>query len=129
MLFPKTLLAVWPKQAFSITEFDEAIQRVTEGKEIIAKNVMLQAPTIAENGAQVRVEVQSDLTRVKSISLLVEKNPVILTSQFLIGPNNAPYVAVNLKIRETSKVLALVETDDKFYSATREVQVTAGGCG
>ena len=126
---PKILLANWPKTDFAITEFDQAIRQITGGREIVEGQVTLQMPAIAENGAQVRAEVQTDLPGVKAINLLVEKNPVPLTSRFLISEHSKPYAAVNLKIRETSKVIALVETDDKFYSATHKVQVTAGGCG
>jgi sulfur-oxidizing protein SoxY len=30
---------------------------------------------------------------------------------------------------KTSNVVAIVESDGKLYSATREVKVTVGGCG
>jgi sulfur-oxidizing protein SoxY len=30
---------------------------------------------------------------------------------------------------KTTKVVGIVESDGKLYSATREVKVTVGGCG
>lgn len=128
LFVPPTLFANWPQDDFAITEFEQAVQKITGGREVVEGSVDLQAPAIAENGAQVRVEVMTDLKDVQAINLLVEKNPVSLTSRFLIGPHNVPYAATNLKVRETSRILALVETSDKFYSASREVRVTAGGC-
>ena len=34
-----------------------------------------------------------------------------------------------LKMAKTSKVMALVESGGKIYSASKEVKVTVGGCG
>ncbi len=122
-------LANWPKEEFTTTELQKALDQLLEGQTPIAGSVTLTAPAIAENGAQVRVSVQTDLPNVETISLLVEKNPVPLTSQFIISEHSKPNVAVNLKVRETSKIIALVKADGKFYSASSEVRVTAGGCG
>ena len=38
-------------------------------------------------------------------------------------------VATRVKMAKTSKVLALVESGGKVYSAAKEVKVTVGGCG
>ena len=38
-------------------------------------------------------------------------------------------VANRLKMAKTSKVVAVVESGGKLYSATKEVKVTVGGCG
>ena len=38
-------------------------------------------------------------------------------------------VANRLKMAKTSKVIALVESGGKVFSATKEVKVTVGGCG
>ena len=91
-------------------------------------HVMLTAPKIAENGGQVRVAVQATLDNVEWISLLVEKNPLPMTSQFLTLGRSEPYVETNLKVRETSNVIAVVKAGNQFYSASQEVRVTAGGC-
>lgn len=125
------VLASRPQSAFALTDYERSIAAIVGDSKVIAdeKNIHISVPEIAENGAQVRVEVEVDLPKVESISLLVEKNPVPLTSQFVISDNMMPYVAVNLKVRETSQVLALVKADGQFYSAAKSVRVTAGGCG
>ena len=41
----------------------------------------------------------------------------------------AASVSNRLKMAKTSKVVAVVESGGKLYSATKEVKVTVGGCG
>lgn len=125
------LLASRPESAFALTDYEQSIAAIIGDGPIATdeKNIRLKLPEIAENGAQVRVEVEVDLPKVESISLLVEKNPVPLTAQFVITENMMPYVAVNLKVRESSQLMALVSADGQFYSAAKSVRVTAGGCG
>jgi len=38
-------------------------------------------------------------------------------------------VSNRLKMAKTSKVIAVVESDGKLYSTSKEVKVTVGGCG
>ncbi len=121
--------ADWPKAIFSITELDKTIADITGGAGISESDVELEVPRVAENGGQVRVGVKTSLDKVDMINILVEKNPVPLTSRFMFTEYNKPEVAVNVKVRETSDIIALVKADGKFYSARRKVQVTAGGCG
>ena len=129
VLSPLAALANWPKQVFAITDLQKVMDELLDGQAVSERGVMLTVPAIAESGAQVRVKVQTSLPKVEMISLLVEKNPVPLTSQFVMSGSSKPDVQINLKVRETSKVIALVKADGKFYSAGSEVQVTAGGCG
>ncbi len=119
----------WPKDVFTSTELQETLADLLQGQSPIEGKVSLTVPGIAENGGQVRVSVETDLPDVEAISLLVEKNPVPLTSQFIMTLRSKPEIAINLKVRETSRVIALVKADGKFYIASSEVRVTAGGCG
>ncbi len=123
------VFANWPKAVFETTELQKALDSLLNGQTATESGVTLKVPAIAENGAQVRVSVRASVPKVEMISLLVEKNPVPLTSQFVMSEYSKPDVEVNLKMRETSRVIALVKADGKFYSASKEVRVTAGGCG
>ena len=127
---PLRALANWPGTLFSMSEFDGTLNELTQGRET-HELAMLKVPRIAENGAQVRVSVDAAKVggNVKKISLIVEKNPVPLTSQFVMHERSIPSIGINLKVRDTSRVVALVETDDGLYMDETEVQVTAGGCG
>ncbi len=128
-LLPPAAFANWPKDMFTTPELQKALDSLLGGQTPAESGITLTAPAIAENGAQVRVVVQTDLPKVEMISLLVEKNPIPLTSQFMLTEHSKPDIAVNLKVRETSKIIALVKADGKFYRATSKVRVTAGGCG
>ncbi len=45
-------------------------------------------------------------------------------------PGALPDIQVRMRLAETTTVKAVVKTaDGKFYTAQREVKVTAGGCG
>lgn len=129
LLLPAAAFANWPGDAFAVPDLQKVLGELLAGQTPTEQGVTLKVPDIAENGAQVRVAVQTDLPKVETISLLVEKNPIPLTSQFVMTEGSRPDIAVNLKVRETSKVIALVKADGRFYSATDVVRVTAGGCG
>ncbi|MEJ2577004.1 MAG: thiosulfate oxidation carrier protein SoxY, partial [Gammaproteobacteria bacterium] len=86
-------------------------------------------PEIAENGAVVRVTVETTLANVQSVSLVVEKNPRPLAVSFEIPPGTLPNVACRIKMGQTSPVMAVVKTDAGLFSASKEVKVTIGGCG
>jgi sulfur-oxidizing protein SoxY len=90
---------------------------------------LLTVPEIAENGAVVPVTVTSSLRNTEQIHILVEKNPNILAASFVIPFGTEGFVTTRVKMRETSKVIALVKSNGKFYRFSKEVKVTAGGCG
>ncbi|MGU9977102.1 MAG: thiosulfate oxidation carrier protein SoxY [Candidatus Oxydemutatoraceae bacterium WSBS_2016_MAG_OTU14] len=129
LLVPLHAWAAWPKNLFSITKPADALSALTGGKTVQRQGVELTVPSIAENGAQVRVEVKTTLANVEKIFVLAEKNPVPLIAQFNISPNRVADVAVNIKLSGTSNISALVQTQSGFFDASEEVSVTAGGCG
>ena len=75
------------------------------------------------------VEAISKIPNTTQISFLIDKNPTALTAQFDLGPDMLPEVSTRLKMAQTSRVIALVKADGKFYTAAKEIKVTLGGCG
>lgn len=121
--------ARWPKDAFSQKTEADAI-KVLFGKTPEASDkVNLDAPEIAENGAVVPISVSTTLPDVTSIAIVVSENPFPLAANYPMQPGTASMVANRLKMAKTSKVLALVASGDKVFSASKEVKVTVGGCG
>lgn len=119
----------WPKDAFSQKTEADAI-KVLFGKIPEASDkVSLDAPEIAENGAVVPISVNTTLPDVTSIAIVVSENPFPLAANYPIPPGTAPMVTNRLKMAKTTKVLALVASGDKVFSASKEVKVTVGGCG
>ena len=121
--------ALWPKDAFTQKTEADAIKALYGKAAEASDQVKLDAPEIAENGAVVPIAVSSALPNVTSISIMVSENPFPLAASYKIPPGTSAMVANRLKMAKTSKVVALVESDGKIYSATKEVKVTVGGCG
>lgn len=117
------------KSAFEAKTLDEALDALGVIIPESSAAVRLTVPEIAENGAVVPVTVDSSLVNTEQIYILVEKNPSVLAASFVFPAGTESFVTTRVKMRETSKVIALVKADGKFYRAVKEVKVTAGGCG
>lgn len=117
------------KSAFEAKTLDEALDALGVIIPESSAAVRLTVPEIAENGAVVPVTVDSSLVNTEQIYILVEKNPSVLAASFVLPEGTESFVTTRVKMRETSKVIALVKADGKFYRAVKEVKVTAGGCG
>ena len=121
--------AKWPKDAFAQKTEADAIKALYGKTPEASDKVNLDAPEIAENGAVVPISVSTTLPDVTSIAILVSENPFPLAANYPIPPGTLPTVSNRLKMAKTSKVVALVASGDKVFSATKEVKVTVGGCG
>jgi len=119
----------WPADAFKSKSEAETIKALYGKTAEASDKVSLDAPEIAENGAVVPIAVSSTLPGVTGIALLVLENPNILAAAYKIPAGTQASVANRLKMAKTSKVVALVESGGKLFSATKEVKVTVGGCG
>jgi len=119
----------WPKDAFSQKTEADAIKALYGKTPEASDKINLDAPEIAENGAVVPIAVSTTLPDVTSIAILVSENPFPLAANYPIPPGTSPVVANRLKMAKTSKVIALVASGDKVFSASKEVKVTVGGCG
>ncbi|MFC5523610.1 thiosulfate oxidation carrier protein SoxY [Polaromonas jejuensis] len=120
----------WNKVAFeskSLADVAKALGATSAPLE--SKELVLQAPEIAENGNVVRVGAQSNLANTAQIALVVEKNPSALAALFDIPAGTDASVSTNLKMGQSSNVYALAKVGDKFFYAVKEVKVTLGGCG
>lgn len=121
--------AGWNKAAFDAKTMDTTLAALGAGKPAESKDVVLNAPDIAENGAVVPVGVSTTLAKVQSIAILIEKNPNMLAASFDLPEGTAANVTTRVKMGQTSNVYALVKADGKFFWSVKEVKVTLGGCG
>ena len=124
-----SVYAAWPKNAFEAKEPDALIDMLTGSEPAPSDAITITAPDIAENGAVVPIAVSTTLEDVTRISIVVEQNPLPLTSTYDLTPDSIPYVSTRVKMLKTSNVVALVDAGGKSYSGVREVKVTIGGCG
>jgi sulfur-oxidizing protein SoxY len=119
----------WNRAAFEAKTLAEVVKALGGGTPIESKDLVLQAPEIAENGAVVRIGAQSSLPATTQIALLVEKNPNALAALFDLPAGTDPDVSTNVKMSQSSHVYAVAKVGDAFYYAVKEVKVTLGGCG
>ena len=127
-LASRPALSSLPK-SFSAETLDNALAELTGGQNIQDHpDIELDVPDIAEDSGKVPIQVYAPLPGAEKISILIEANPVPLISVTHIQGQTEPYVSLRVKMRETSRVIALVHTPDGIFQAAREVTVTAGGC-
>ena len=119
----------WPEKAFKAKSDADVLKDLYGKTAEPSDKIKLDAPEIAENGAVVPVSVTSSLPNVTNIAILVLENPNALAAAYKIAEGTDPSVANRLKMAKTSKILAVVESGGKLYSASKEVKVTVGGCG
>jgi len=119
----------YPEDAFKQKSDADAIKALYGKTAEPSGMIKLDAPDIAENGAVVPVSVTTTLPDVTSISFFASENPNALAASYVIPAGTLPAVANRLKLAKTCRVIAIVESSGKLFSATKDVKVTVGGCG
>jgi sulfur-oxidizing protein SoxY len=128
-LFPRYAMA-WTKAAFDGRNLAEVLKALGTGAPAESKDITLTAPDIAENGAVVPFGIATTLPKVKSMLILVEKNPSVLVAKFDVSDAIEPSFSTRAKMGQSSDVYAVaITTDGAAYYAKKEVKVTLGGCG
>lgn len=129
LLKPLAALAAWNQEAFGAKSAADALKSLGAASPAPSKDIVIEAPQIAENGAVVPIEISSNLPGTSSIAVLIEKNPFPLTGKFDFKEGALPFVKLNVKMGETSDVRVIALAGGKSFVATREIKVTVGGCG
>ncbi|MGH8738816.1 MAG: thiosulfate oxidation carrier protein SoxY, partial [Burkholderiales bacterium] len=106
-----------------------ALKSIGADDAVVSKEVVLDVPEIAENGAVVPVEITSHVPGTTSIVVVIDKNPFPLNSKFDFMGGALPYVKLNVKMGQSSNIRVIAQAGGKQYVAMREVKVTIGGCG
>ncbi|MGH8729384.1 MAG: thiosulfate oxidation carrier protein SoxY [Burkholderiales bacterium] len=117
------------KAAFEAETLADALKSLNATDAAENKDVVIQTPDVAYDGAAVPVEVTSKIPNTQTITILVDKNPFPLIATYDFANGAEAFVSTRIKMAETSKVRALVNAGGKLYTASREVKVTIGGCG
>jgi sulfur-oxidizing protein SoxY len=94
-----------------------------------SKDIVIKAPDIAENGAVVPIEIESKIPNTESIAVFIDKNPFPYVGTFDVAKGAVPYVAIRVKVGESSPVRVVAMAGGKAYTTAKEVKVTIGGCG
>jgi sulfur-oxidizing protein SoxY len=122
--------------AFAKNNSDELIGKFTGGKTPTAGRVKLDVPEIAENGNTVpmTVTVESPMTEqsyVSDVLIIADGNPNAGVATFHFSPASGVAEAnTRIRLAETQNVTAIAKMNDgSFYSVSKQVKVTIGGCG
>jgi len=129
-LLPQTAQAAHNTAAFEAKSPAEVLKALGAGAPVLSKEVAINGPDIAENGAAVQVGLSTSLPGVRQLLLLVEKNPNALSAIFDLNDSVEADFVVRVKMAESSNVYAVaILNDGKVMYARREIKVTLGGCG
>ena len=126
---PLSVLAAWNEQAFGAKTAPDALKGIGASAAAPSKDIVIEAPQIAENGAVVPIEISSNVPGTTAIAVVIEKNPFPLAARFEFKEGALPFVKLNVKMGETSDVRVVAFAGGKQFTATREIKVTIGGCG
>ena len=125
----QAVAAVWNRKAFESDKVEEAMQGLGVGTDAASPDIEIIAPQLAENGAIIQIEVTSRISGTEAIAILAEKNPTPLIANFMFSNGAEPYLITRIKMAETADLKVVVKAGDKYYSASRRVEVALGGCG
>jgi sulfur-oxidizing protein SoxY len=127
-LFAQNALA-FDKSAFEAKSVADVLKALGAGAPVESKDVTIDGPKFAENGAVVPFTVGTTLAGVKQILILVEKNPSVLVARFKVTERVEANFAIRVKMEQTSDVYVVaLMADDRVLFAKMEVAVTLGGC-
>jgi sulfur-oxidizing protein SoxY len=129
-MLPQAAQAAWNQAAFAAKNMADAVKALGGSAPAASADVSIEGPDIAENGAVVPVGAATSLAGVKSLLLLVEKNPATLAAVFDLTDSVEPAVKTRVKMGQSSNVYAVaMMADGKVLFAQKEIKVTLGGCG
>lgn len=122
--------------AFAANNIDEMTKKFTGGAVPVEGKVKLDLPEIAENGntVPITVTVESPMTEkdyITEVIVLADGNPNAGIATFHFTPASGVAEAnTRIRLANTQNIVAVAKTNDgKFYTASKQVKVTIGGCG
>jgi sulfur-oxidizing protein SoxY len=122
--------------AFAANDIEELTKKFTGGKVPVAGKIKLDLPEIAENGntVPITVTVESPMTEqsyVSDVILLADGNPRAGVATFRFTPVSGVAEAnTRIRLANTQNIVAIAKMNDgSFFTASKQVKVTIGGCG
>jgi sulfur-oxidizing protein SoxY len=110
--------ADWNKALFENKDLNGVMGSVG-GSGAAAGDISVKASGIAENGAVVPVEVNSNIAGTESITLIGEKNSLPMLATFNFTNGGQGYVSTRIKMGTTSNVRAVVKAGGKMFTAAK----------
>jgi sulfur-oxidizing protein SoxY len=121
---------------FAANDSGDVIAKFTGGKKPVDGKIKLDLPEIAENGNTVpmTVSVESPMTEqsyVSDVLVVADGNPRAGVVTFHFTPASGVAEAnTRIRLAQTQNVVAVAKmSDGSFFTASKQVKVTIGGCG
>jgi sulfur-oxidizing protein SoxY len=122
--------ATFNSTAFEAKNMADLLKALGASAPAESKDVTIQGPDIAENGAVVPLSAATSLPGVKRMLLLIEKNPNMLSAIFDFTDAVDPAISTRVKMGQSSNVVVVAMMNDgRNLFASKEIKVTLGGCG
>ena len=110
--YPQFALAAYNKAAFETKSVNEAIKLQGGNAISESKDVLINAPDYAENGAAVALGVSTLLPGVRKLLILIEKNPATLAASFQVSDAVESNFSTRVKMSQTSDVFVVAILSD-----------------
>lgn len=128
---------LFARQGFATAEdVESAIAAFAGDAAPEAGKVSITAPEIAENGNTVPISISVDSPMseddyVESVILFADGNPNPDVATFHFTPaNGVAKASTRMRLAKTQNVIAVAKmSNGSFYTDTRSIKVTIGGCG
>ncbi|MCG7984128.1 MAG: hypothetical protein JAY90_15430 [Candidatus Thiodiazotropha lotti] len=123
--------ANWPKNIFQTDTLEKAIEAITgqsNHRLQASDRVKIKVDKIVEDGSTVPVTITSELEATRTITVLSDKNPNPVIARYQMTSSIAPTISTRIKMGGSGSIIAVVETDNGYFSASKKIKVTAGGC-
>ncbi|NTV93549.1 MAG: thiosulfate-binding protein SoxY [Chlorobiaceae bacterium] len=127
-MIPSQLFAAWCEKCFSQSTIDNAFINTLGTRDFASTDkVTIVAPQAASDSSLVTVEIISSI-KAESLYLFVEKNISPLVFQCNLHGSAEPYISLNVKLKESSLVHAVLKEGNRYYRASVHVNVLAQAC-
>jgi sulfur-oxidizing protein SoxY len=131
------IASAWPVAQSGATPaaMQEAIRSIVGEAELRQGKIVLDIPSLVENGNAVPLSLSVDSPmsasdHVKGIHIVNEKNPQPQVISVALGPRaGRARLATRIKLADSQKVVAIAEmSDGSFWTASADVIVTLAAC-
>lgn len=127
-LWPAKLLGGWSVESFQQASLEQAFINALGTRDIVRSEALsIVAPPVASDSSAVPVEVHSSL-RGDQLYLFVEKNLTPLVFKCVLHGGAFPFFSLNIKMKESSALYAVVRDGGKYFMASVQVEVVAQAC-
>jgi len=123
------------RPARALNDYADEVKKFTGGKTPVEGGVKLELPELAENGNTVPLSVAVDGPTgkgiyVEEILVVAPENPNARVIRFRFSSSSVPEASTRIRLAATQDVMAVAKlSDGTFFSASRPIKVTIGGCG